>query len=219
MQSAMLCLTPSLILFFCHIQILLAVDLTVVDESEGTDVVEACIAKISAAEIFTKNDHQLLRRIAFVEFLDGTDPNTYMNNGGIWQLSESKFLQTKTSNLSILQGISTIFGITWGSTVWSDLRKPFYSALAARLYLGIQIGSDKFPFSTNIDGQSEFWKEKYTSSTKMKEDYADGAKKLNKEESMYKILVIYNMHVCIWQKLSVQLHQANFYYHFSSSSL
>ena len=75
------------------------VDLTLVPEANGTVVVQACLAKITGANIFAA-DNQMLRRIAYVETRDGTDSDTYTptNNGGIWQLSESKYMQTKGSS-------------------------------------------------------------------------------------------------------------------------
>ena len=157
-----------------------SVDLTLVPDVGGTDVVVACLAKLSASQIFSKDDQQFMRRIAFVETNDGQDPRTYSdssNNGGIWQLSESKYQQTKTSSdAQFLQGITNIFGINWTSTSWTDLRKPFFSALGARLYLEIRVGnqgSDQFIFSTDIQGQSEFWKTMYTNSNKTKAEYED----------------------------------------------
>ena len=151
-----------LVLCLTHAQ---GVDQTLVPEQNGTAVVQACIAKITQASIFT-NDNQLLRRIAYVETNDGLDADTYTanNSGGIWQLSESKYSATKSSTTlqTQIQGISTSFGITWANTQWQDLRKPFYSALAARLYF--YLISASIPLANDIAGQANYWANYYTSS-------------------------------------------------------
>ena len=149
----------------------LTVDLTLVPEVNGTDVVEACIAKISLPALFSSDEH-LLRRIAYVETGDGTDDDSYTgsnSDGGIWQLSLAKYSSTKTVSSQLLQGISTCFNINWASTVWSDLRKPFYSAIAARLYL--EVISNSIPLSTDISGQGSYWANYYTSSGGTQSDF------------------------------------------------
>ena len=149
------------------------VDLTLVPEANGTVVVQACLAKITGANIFA-TDNQMLRRIAYVETRDGTDSDTYTptNNGGIWQLSESKYMQTKGSSSVLTAPVSSIsssFGITWSTTQWVDLRKPLYSALAARLYL--LLISTSIPLATNINGQASYWVNQYTFSAGTTSDF------------------------------------------------
>ena len=148
------------------------VDLTLIPEANGTTVVQACLAKITGANIFSAN--QMLRRIAYVETRDGKDSDTYTptNNGGIWQLSKSKYLQTKGSSSVLTAPVSSIsssFGITWSTTQWVDLRKPLYSALAARLYL--YLISTSIPLGTNINGQASYWVNQYTSSAGTTSDF------------------------------------------------
>ena len=158
-------------------------DLTLVAESSGTSVVQACIAKIDEANIFS-SDEQLLRRIAYVETHDGNDSDTYTgsnNNGGIWQLSSAKYSVTKTSvSSSLLQNVSSKFGITWSSTSWSDLRKPFYSAIAARLYL--EVISASIPLSINISGQASYWASYYTSSGGSASEFVTAVNYLNSSD-------------------------------------
>ena len=149
------------------------VDLTLIPEANGTTVVQACLAKITGANIFSA-DNQMLRRIAYVETRDGKDSDTYTptNNGGIWQLSKSKYLQTKGSSSVLTAPVSSIsssFGITWSTTQWVDLRKPLYSALAARLYL--YLISTSIPLGTNINGQASYWVNQYTSSAGTTSDF------------------------------------------------
>lgn len=163
MVAATLLLCTSL-LGLVHSQ---GVDLTLVAEANGTIVVQACLAKITQANIFP-SDNQMLRRIAHVETRDGSDSDTYTptNSGGIWQLSQAKFTQTKGSSSQLtapVNGISTNFGITWSTTVWNDLRKPLYSALAARLYM--LLISTSIPLANNVNGQASYWVNQYTSSS------------------------------------------------------
>ena len=162
------------------------IDLTLVPEAKGTDVVRACIAKITQAAIFS-NDNQLLRRVAYAETNDGMDADTYTanNDGGIWQLSESKYLATKsaTSLQQQIQGISTSFSITWANTQWQDLRKPFYSALAARLYF--YLISRSIPLANDITGQANYWVSYYTSSGGTVTDFTTAVNHLNNIEGKY----------------------------------
>ena len=101
------------------------VDLTLVPEANGTVVVQACLAKITGANIFAA-DNQMLRRIAYVETRDGTDSDTYTptNNGGIWQLSESKYMQTKGSSLVLTAPVES----QHQQLVWSQLPSGWISA-------------------------------------------------------------------------------------------
>ena len=175
-----------LILISCiHPSQLQGIDLTLVPESSGTAVVHACISKLSEASIFS-SDQQLLRRIAYAETHDGEDSDTYSdssNDGGIWQLSSSKYASTKTSiSASLLQSISTEFGITWTSTSWSDLRKPFYSAIAARLYL--EVISASIPLQTNTNGQANYWVNYYTSSGDSASDFVTAVSYLQANEGI-----------------------------------
>lgn len=134
-------------------------DLTRVPETNGSSVVLACVRLIEKSEIFT-NDYQTLRRIAFVETADGTKQSTYRPyyHGGIWAVNESVFLSTKTSNVTIRNQIQSFFSIDWSSVEWKDLRKPLYSALAARIYIN--------EIAPNVDlsqvsNQASFWSATY----------------------------------------------------------
>ena len=170
----------------------LTVDLTLVPEVNGTAVVQACIAKISLSALFS-SDESLLRRIAHVETGDGTDVDTYTgtnNDGGIWQLSLAKYSSTKAVSSQLLQGISTSFSINWASTVWSDLRKPLYSAIAARLYL--EVISNPIPLSTDVSGQGSYWANYYTSSGGTQSYFVTAVNALNEGKDFWYIYNIYN---------------------------
>ena len=180
---AIICLVYFLAI--CYQGLVLSKDLTIVPEQKGSSIVLACLAKISTSRIFPRDDQQLMRRIAYTETTDGLEPATYSgsnNNGGIWQLSESKYEETKNDS-TYLQKIEDVFNINWTMTSWVDLRKPFYSALAARLYLEQLVDpADDFPFSTDISSQSNFWKTMFSSSSKTEDDYAAAAILLNEQE-------------------------------------
>ena len=148
------------------------VDLTLQAGAGGTAVVEASIDKISVSGIFISNDQQMLRRIAYVETRDGTNSTTYSdpnNHGGIWQLSNTKFTATKnvgnSAISSLIPSIDNKLGIIWNETQWSDLRKPFYSAIAARLYLEVISTNTSIPLASLVSSQGSYWENYYTSSS------------------------------------------------------
>ncbi len=158
------------------------VDLTLVSEESGADVVRAAADRIEAV---LGNDNQFLRRLAFVESADGTDADTYRPgyDGGIWQVDEDQFLDTQdTSNPDLVatyQPIADAFGIDWLSVQWPDLRIPLYSGIAARLVLLIP-GIDPLP--CDISGQGQFWMTNYnTNGTEA--EYTAGVQELRNVES------------------------------------
>ena len=142
-------------------------DLTLGLEAVGTDVVLASIGRIDQSEVFT-SDNRLLRRIAYAETRDGVDINTFRvgYNGGIWQVDEAIFNQTQdtAANPGLLQiypQVRASFGIDWPNATWADLRRPLFSALAARLYFTTV--SDPIPVAGDLRGQGEYWKNNYNS--------------------------------------------------------
>lgn len=116
-------------------------DLTRVPETYGTEVVLACVRLIQNSGVFGE-DYRLLRRIALVESQDGENAFTYVTqdfHGGIWGISKEAFNLTKSAATEdLLDLIDTSFEIDWKSVEWDDLRKPLYSALAARIYLHVE---------------------------------------------------------------------------------
>ncbi|XP_022091887.1 uncharacterized protein LOC110979972 [Acanthaster planci] len=136
-----------------------------VAESSGSDVVLACIQSFGG--IFP-SDHGFLRRVAWVESKDGTDPNTYRAgyHGGIWQVDKIGFESTKdTASHPGLRNkfasIKSSLSIDWTTVQWDDLRKPLYSALAARLFLA-NIPS---PIPSGLQEQAAYWKNHYNTSS------------------------------------------------------
>jgi receptor-type tyrosine-protein phosphatase Q len=143
-----------------------AVDLTLEDDATGSDVVLAVIAKLDFARIFD-SDHRFLRRLAFVENGDGVN-STSTDYGGIWALEESKFgvVLTAPELEEVYRSIRRSFAIEWSQVKKNDLRKPFYSGLAARLYLYyLEItATASIPLAGNIQEQAQFWITYYHSS-------------------------------------------------------
>ena len=136
------------------------------DGANGTAVVLLSIAHIQQAAIFP-DDNKMLRRIAYVETRDGSDSNTYSegNYGGIWRVNEAAFENTKDTSNPLLvlkrKQILREFGIDWPFVSLKELRKPFYSALAARLVLFA--APRAIPIDTDVAAQATFWIENYNS--------------------------------------------------------
>ena len=131
----------------------------------GSAVVLLSIAHIQQSGSFA-DDNELLRRIAFVETRDGTTEDTYREgfDGGVWAVSREAFLDTQdTKNNPRLpgkfEGIREKFQIDWPSVTWRDLRRPLYSAIAARLVLFVAPTS--IPQTSDIPAQAEFWMQYY----------------------------------------------------------
>lgn len=170
-------------------------DLTLQPGGNSSAIVDACISKISTSGIFPSDDQHMLRRIAYVETHYGTDSHTYSNisnDGGIWQLNSDKYDTTKNlmfASVSILQNIYTEFGITWTSTTWSDLRKPFYSALAARLYLEVINAMISIPLASNPSEQGTYWDTYYTISEGTQSDYVTAVNDLNSQGNFIFIIL------------------------------
>ncbi|ESN97759.1 hypothetical protein HELRODRAFT_193192 [Helobdella robusta] len=135
-----------------------AVDETLVERARGFAVVQSVCAKINLACIFPE-DKLILRRIAYVESNDGLDGDAYQPGyyGGIWKVDESNFLATKSLNPSLQSSIYAEFNIDWKTVSWKDLLKPFYSGLAARIYLSMV--SPNIPRSA--EDQALLWNQNY----------------------------------------------------------
>ncbi|XP_072041372.1 uncharacterized protein [Amphiura filiformis] len=140
-------------------------DLTRKPNTSGKDVTQAAVDLVVQSGIFPK-DNDFLRRITCVESRDGTDPNTYRAgyDGGIWQVGRIAFEDTKNTGshpelVAKFAQIQQAFGIDWQAVEWSDLRKPLYSAIAARLFL-LNI-PQAIPNSADIAGQAAYWKRHY----------------------------------------------------------
>jgi receptor-type tyrosine-protein phosphatase Q len=149
-------LNTFLFLFGATVGVFARTDLTLEDGSVGVEVVEATLRKIRRSEIF-QDDFDFFKRLAYVESEDG-ESNSTANDGGIWQVNEEYLEQSKQPSLAGLHAqISGNFNISWAGADLEDLRKPLFSAIAARLYLA-SLGEE---IPQSLEGQSDFWLRHY----------------------------------------------------------
>lgn len=177
------------------------VDYTILEKARGSEVVCAAIPEIESrsrdvdiplydsgtfdsnsilSSVTSPNYAQFLRRVAYVETLDGTEDHTFRHGyyGGIWQIDEDKFSATlllqeqhlfKDNFVRNIQNwIEAAYhpDITWTAMSWKDLLKPRISLLAATFHLLIieHINKDKLPDGTALNQQADFWKRHFNSS-------------------------------------------------------
>ena len=131
--------------------------------ANGSAVVLQAIGALQQSEVFG-NDNGMLRRIAYAETRDGTRRADASNDGGIWAVGESKFLQTQNIETNVrlpmkLQQIEEAFGVDWLQVEWEDLRMPLYSVIAARLVL--YVAPRAIPPANDLQAQARFWVENY----------------------------------------------------------
>ena len=143
-------------------------------EEKGSEIVRVVVSKIEAmfpTPCFAPGS-SFLRLMAYVETKDGTDSTTYRSgfDGGIWQIQKKAFDATKDTKThpdlaTKHDEIKKRFKIDWTQVQWSDLRKPLYSGLAARLVLY----NNPDPIPVELDGQAKYWKERCSSSADVPE--------------------------------------------------
>lgn len=141
-------------------------DLTIAVGANGTEVVMATVSRIQQSGIFP-DDNRFLRRVAFAESRDGLDSDTFRDGyfGGIWQVDEAIFLVTLNVTAhpelarsgGIFDGISNSFNVEWRAVTWQDLRRPLFSALAARIFFELAEGN--IPDIGDVRGQGRYWKD------------------------------------------------------------
>ena len=135
------------------------------DGATGTPVVLLTLARIEESSIFP-NDNGIFRRIAYVETRDGT-----RDNENIWAVSEGALQLTQNADDPILNVkhnlIAQELGIDWTVVEFDDLRRPLYSALAARLLLFL--APEMIPDSNDIEGQAQFWQQYYNTGGSIEE--------------------------------------------------
>lgn len=132
-------------------------------KSKGQKVVELCVKKLKSNSFNMLDDNDFMRRIAFVMSDFGND---IKENGGIWQVPYFAFEDTMDTRAHKrlprkYSQIWTAYGIDWKSVKYKDLDKPFYSALAARLYLSNF--PDLIPPAHRVEDQANYWKMYYLS--------------------------------------------------------
>ncbi|XP_071095235.1 uncharacterized protein [Haliotis cracherodii] len=156
-----------LILFFFYVVVRLRADQALNDRARGSEIVNTVVDRIRNACIFLRGN-LFLRRLAYVESADGTDPKTFRPGyyGGIWQIDETKFLATTNCSARLLPkclDILSEFSIDWKRVPWRALLKPLYSALAASLYTLLTVGPDGVP--PDPPGQQVFWRDVFHDGT------------------------------------------------------
>ena len=135
----------------------------------GMHVVEDVINRFNTSGWETNEKVlQFLNRIALVESGFGQDGNTFRDGyyGGIWQVDEENFDDTKNITSERLDVVLNLFEINWITTTWMDLVKPLYSGIAARLYLSIQ----PTPIPSDLADQAKYWKMYYNNGSATNED-------------------------------------------------
>ena len=65
--------------------------------------------------------------------------------------------------------IKKSFGIDWVQVQWSDMKKPLYSGLAARLILY----NIPDPIPVELDGQAKYWKDRYNGAAGTEQKFVD----------------------------------------------
>ena len=130
-------------------------------DKSGHWIVEVCIEKLKSPEFNMPDDNQFMKRVAYVMSEFGKNMKT---NGGIWQVTPTAYEDTMDTRAHKLlpqkyQQIWKAFNIDWKKVEYKDLDKPFYSALAARLYLSNY--REYIPPAHQLQDQAEYWKFKY----------------------------------------------------------
>ena len=138
------------------------------------------IASHARSEIF-ENNFGYIRRISWVETEDGLEKLTFRPNyhGGLWQMDEKVFKQTKDINTypaltKKFARIQSEFQINWVSVQWNDLRKPLHCGLAVHLYMFTR--AERIPL--NIKDQAEHWKRNYNRKHKQVITFVDEVVKI-----------------------------------------
>ena len=92
---------------------------------------------------------------------------SFQVNQECFSMTQTK--QSLTDSDFTFQQIKAQFDIDWQTVRWEELRKPFYSGLAARLRLQQLEPRKEIPW--NVDEQASLWKDKVT--TKQNADVQD----------------------------------------------
>ena len=128
--------------------------------SNGTTVVLLSVAYLERSAVFS-DDNGFLRRIAYAETRDGTSSSAEFHN--IWAVGQEGLERTKISNhptVNIKRNLIALeLDIDWLMVDWDDLKRPFYSAVAARLLLFL--APELIPDFSDIPEQARFWKQYY----------------------------------------------------------
>ena len=127
-------------------------------DAKGTNVINSSVELARTSNIFPE-DYNFARRIAIVE----ATLNKSSNEGGLWNVDKCAFRgitqnKRKYPDLAAIQkSVRRIFGITWSKIRHTDLRRPLYSLLAARIYLAITVPNPP----RGLRHQGRVWSQNY----------------------------------------------------------
>ena len=143
------------------------VDLTLLRDARGADVVRSVQSRLDDANLFdgpsTTAEQQVyelfVRETAYVESLDGAEYPLGIRDGGIWRVSRDIFQQTQGYNLTdLFNGVCRTFCINWRDVEYDDLRSPLYSGLALNIYLHHLYNTNERLLQTATDmDRAVFW--------------------------------------------------------------
>lgn len=137
--------------------------LLVVD-SQGVDVIQDAVeltkkAVTKSSKLIFMDDNHFIRRVALVE----NSLNRTSKEGGLWNVDECAFKATQTKRkknkhlATLHKTVRRTFGVTWSKIKYSDLRRPLYSVLAARIILEMTERS----IPRGLRNQARLWLENY----------------------------------------------------------
>ena len=147
------------------------------DDANDSRVVEAVLKQLDDSHIFPP-DHGFMRRIAYVETRDGTEP-THENvtetgchkRIGIWGLTSSMLEHMKNKmgrgkeNLeleNVSSHICRLFGVNMTGPEKLNMRNPLVSGIAARFYLHyLTVVTPPFELPETVAEQANFWQRLY----------------------------------------------------------
>ena len=120
------------------------------------------VVKKPSKPIF-KKDHHFIKRVAMVE----NSLNRTSNGGGLWNVDECAFQATKNKPVNkrltaLYKNVRRYFNVTWSEVRYSDLRRPLYSVLAARITLEVEMTERSIrSIPRRLRKQARFWLETY----------------------------------------------------------
>ena len=127
-----------------------------------------------------------MERLAYVMSRYGDATFRLYTDGGIWQVSQFAFRDTKDEIAHIrlpgkYKSLLETLGVDWRAARRRDLEIPMYSAIAARLYLSNF--PEAIPPSSQVQKQQIYWWRFYMMNHESKrfmdkEDYTHGVNKL-----------------------------------------
>ena len=143
------------------------------NNKNGSIVVQAVIDKVDHLGFTFKNDHSFIRRLAYIETRDGTQPH---GHGGIWAMNQAKLniLNNSYTVDEVLDKINTKKCVQIDSEKLVNetyMTLPLYSGLAAKIYLEYLLKKFDDDYMSDIDTQAHLWFEKYHTGNLNVNDY------------------------------------------------